>query len=69
MHSTVVEGMGSEPDSWVQILALYLVKNTFFRRLGGSSLEHLTLDFGSDHDLTVVGSSLLSGSALSVEPA
>lgn len=28
MHSTVVEGVGSEPDSWVQILAIYLIKNT-----------------------------------------
>ena len=32
-------------------------------------IEHLTLDFGSDHDLRVVGSSPSSGSALSMEPA
>ena len=33
------------------------------------SVEHLTLDFGSDHDPRVVGSSPTSGSMLSVKPA
>jgi len=33
------------------------------------SVEHLTLDFGSCHDLRVVRSSPASGSALSMEPA
>ena len=32
-------------------------------------VECLTLGFGSDHDPRVVGSSLMSGSALSVESA
>ena len=33
------------------------------------SLEHPTLDFVSGHDIRVVGLSLASGSALSMEPA
>ena len=33
------------------------------------SVEHLTLDFGSGHDLRVVRSSPLSGSMLGVESA
>ena len=33
------------------------------------SVESLILDFGSGHDLTVVGSSPVLGSSLSVEPA
>lgn len=38
--------------------------------VGGAHLvEHLTLDFGSGHDLTVLGWSPVVGSALSVEPA
>lgn len=32
-------------------------------------IEHLTLGFNSDHDLRVVGSSTMSGSALKVESA
>ena len=32
-------------------------------------VEHLTLDFGSGHDPRVMGSSPMSGSMLSVEPA
>ena len=32
-------------------------------------VEHLTLDFVSGHDPRVVGSSPVSGSVLSVEPA
>ena len=32
-------------------------------------LQYLTLDFGSGHDPRVVGLSLESGSALSMEPA
>jgi len=33
----------------------------------GQSFKHLTLGFGSGHDLRVVGSSLASGSVLSGE--
>ena len=33
------------------------------------SVRHLTLDFGSDHDLGVVGLSPTSGTVLSVESA
>ena len=33
------------------------------------SVQHLTLDFSSGRDLKVVGSSLMSGSELSVESA
>ena len=33
------------------------------------SVEHPTLDFGSGHDLRLVKSSPMLGSALSVEPA
>ena len=33
------------------------------------SVEYLTLDFGSGHDLRVVRSSPASGSALGMEPA
>ena len=32
-------------------------------------VKHLTLDFGSDHDLSVLGSSPAWGSMLSMEPA
>ena len=32
----------------------------------GGSVKHLILDFSSDHDLGVVGSSLLSGSVWSL---
>ena len=35
----------------------------------GQSVEHLTLDFCSGHNLTVVGSSPEFGSVLAVEPA
>ena len=35
----------------------------------GSSVEHLTLDFGSGHDLGVMGLSPVLGSMLSMEPA
>ena len=34
----------------------------------GGSVEHLTLDFGLDHDPRTVGSSPVQGSALSMEP-
>ena len=37
--------------------------------LGGSSVKHLTLDFGSGHDLSVVRWSSTSGSMLSMELA
>ena len=33
------------------------------------SVEHLTLDFGSGHDMRVVGLNPVLGSMLSVEPA
>ena len=33
------------------------------------SVKHLTLDFSSGHDLTVVRSSLLLGFTLDIEPA
>ena len=32
-------------------------------------VEHLSIDFGSGHDLVVMGLSLTLGSALRVEPA
>ena len=50
---------------------VYKVENSMFLAcLGGSvGIEHLTLDFGSGHDPTVVGSSPESGSALGIEPA
>ena len=38
-------------------------------RLVAQSVEHLTVDFGSGRDPSVVGSSSTSGSMLSVEPA
>ena len=38
------------------------------RHLDGS-VEHLTIDFSSDHDPRVMGSSPTSGSVLNVEPA
>ena len=49
---------------------IYLEKKekTLHGHLGGS-VKHLTLDFGSGHDLRVVRLSPLSGSALSVELA
>jgi len=38
-------------------------------RLGGSVIMHLTLDFGSGHDLRIVGYSPKLGSVLSRESA
>ena len=48
-------------------------KDVSWGRPGGSvvaqSVKHLTLDFGSGHDLRVVRSSPASGSMLGIEPA
>ena len=45
-----------------------LIKNKGKGHLGGSLVKHLTLDFGSGHDLTVVRLRPTSGSLLGIEP-
>ena len=56
----VYEGLGPKES----------VHNSVYRGASGAwSVEHPTLDFGSDHDPRVVGSSPTLGFMLSEEPA
>ena len=52
---------------------LYAQNGILFIKLRGAwvaqLVEHLTLDFGSGHDLRVMGSSPVLGSVLSVQTA
>ena len=50
-------------------LQFLVLKIKFQDTLVAQSVEDLTLDFGSGHDLRVVGSSSTLGTALNTEPA
>ena len=63
--ASLVEMFAAVPSNFLS----NLIKNKLWGAWMAQSVERLMLDFSSGHNPRIMGSSPISGSALSVEPA